>query len=304
MYLPGSYYPVPSYRMMVYYFNDDSRIDTVYYDNGFGKGSEILKYSDKNQLLSVSSHTLVQGDSGVENLRGEYEYGEDGRMIEQRIYNYTGEDLSTVDTTTFVYRYTMTDSSYIWNDSIECILDNLGRVTNLKNLNRKDEYVFDSEGRRYQNGDITYSYFDGGYTSLEYCKVDIPPGLIGGIMSDGWWKEDYYFQEDGYMSKKIIHFKDRSDPEWKMYEHEEYSYYYKSTNPGSTVTIQQPEGKVYAAEGGVIIEMEKSAMVRAYSFDGQMVTQQQLSAGISHIALPRGLYIISINGQGYKVFVK
>jgi len=314
-YLPGSYYPTPSYRMVVYSFNDNNRIDTMFYRDNNRDYGLILKYSDKNQLLSVSDYTPRQEDPDnpgtfierMERLSAESEYGEDGRMSKHRMCYYPvyleGSSSSSVDTT-FVYRYTVTDSSYIWNDSVECILDNLGRVTNLKNLNRKEEYVFDSEGRKYQNGDMTYSYFDGGYTSLRYYKIDIPPGLNGGIMSDGWWKEDYYFQEDGYMSKKIVYFKDRSDPEWKMYDHEEYTYHYKSDNPGSILTIEQSEGKVYATEGGIVFEMEKMATVRIYSFNGQIITQQKVSVGTNHIELPKGLYIIAINGQSNKVSVR
>lgn len=301
----------PLHKTRVYRFNNTDRVDTVFFSNGSDEGYNILKYSDENQLLSISNYTPNKEDSevpGTECLIREYAYGEDGQMLKMKEYQYfeyIGKDMVTVDTT-FIYRYAMTDSSYICNDSIECILDNQGRVTNLKNLNRTGEYVFDLEGRKYRDGDIYYSYFDGGYTALIYVKIEPEPGLIGGLFHDGWWKKDYYIQENGYLSKKVVHFMDRDlrNKEWNEYTREEYSYHYKSTTPGSSQIIEDQAAKIYSTDGGIVIEAEKAAMVQVFSFDGQMIAQQFVSVGRNRIALSKGIYVVSIHGDGYKVTVK
>lgn len=287
-----------------YRFNENGRIDTIC-------GATIwiiLKYSEKDQLLSLSHYTpSYESPTGsgnftepIENLYVEFEYGDDGRIT--KVLDYTLDEEGVYLDSVYNYNYTMTDSGYIMPDfSIEYILDEKGRVVCQKDLTSKNEYVFDEEGRRFRIGDVYYFYFDNGFTSLKYSHrgelvLDAP---------DAWSKMDYFFQENGYLSKKIDYLKEEGDTEWTIYNHDEWSYGYRSDNPQSNIAIEEkPDGTVYTAAGAVMIEAEKTTTVSVYSVSGQLVTQQCISAGTNRIPLSNGVYIVVINDKGYKVFVK
>ena len=193
----------------------------------------------------------------------------------------------------------MTDSGYISNDSIEYIFDKKGRLSKLKFLKAKDEYVVDSVGNRYRVGDFYYSYFDGGYTELRYYHRG---KMIWGA-PDAWVKTDYFFQKKGYLSKEITYLKEKGETKWKKLRHDEYAYSYKAGNPHSNLVIEKP-GKVYAAEGSVVIENEQPALVAVYTFGGQLVEQRRMTAGIDRIPLPKGLYIVVVGKEGHKIVVR
>lgn len=193
----------------------------------------------------------------------------------------------------------MTDNGYISNDSIEYILDKKGRLAKLKFLKAKDEYVVDSAGNRYRVGDFYYSYFDGGYTELRYYHRG---KMIWGA-PDAWVKTDYFFQKKGYLSKAVTYLKEKGETKWKKLKHDEYTYSYRAGNPHSNLVFQKP-GKVYAAEGSIVIENEQAALVAVYTFGGQLVEQRRMTAGIDRIPLPKGLYIVVVGRQGHKIVVR
>lgn len=288
-------------------FNKNLLIDTVYTFSATGMiTSYIYKYSDKGRLLSLSSYYPGRKDpvTGVfitepkENLVDEYEYGQDGRLLKHKTYKLEGGGSTSLDKI-FTYKYVMTDSGYISNDSIEYILDKKGRLSKLKFLKAKNEYVVDSVGNRYRVGDFYYSYFDGGYTELRYYHRG---KMIWGA-PDAWVKTDYFFQKNGYSSKEITYLKEKDETKWKKLRHDEYAYSYSAGNPHSNLVIQKP-GKVYAAEGAVVIENEQPALVAVYTFGGQLVEQRRMVAGIDRIPLPKGLYIVVVGRRGHKIVVR
>ncbi len=287
-------------------FNKNLLIDTAYIFSATGMiTSYISKYSDKGRLLSLSSYYPGHKDpvTGVyitapkEDLIDEYEYGEDGRLLKHKKHKLKGGSTSLDKIIT--YTYVMTDSGYISNDSIEYIFDKKGRLSKLKFLKAKDEYVVDSVGNRYRVGDFYYSYFDGGYTELRYYHRG---KMIWGA-PDAWVKTDYFFQKKGYLSKEITYLKEKGETKWKKLRHDEYAYSYKAGNPHSNLVIEKP-GKVYAAEGSVVIENEQPALVAVYTFGGQLVEQRRMAAGINRIPLPKGLYIVVVGRQGHKIVVR
>ncbi|RRD59329.1 T9SS type A sorting domain-containing protein [Tannerella forsythia] len=286
-------------------FNKNLLIDTVYTFSPMGMiTSYISKYSDKGRLLSLSSYYPGHKDpvTGAfitepkENLVDEYEYGQDGRLLKHKTYKLDGG--STSLDKIFTYTYVMTDSGYISNDSIEYILDKKGRLAKLKFLKAKNEYVVDSASNRYRVGDFYYSYFDGGYTLRSYHRGNTIWGT-----TDTWVKTDYFFQKKGYLSKTITYQRKKGEPKWKKLKHDEYAYSYRAGNPHSNLVIQKP-GKVYAAEGAVVIENEQPALVAIYTFGGQLVEQRSMAAGIDRIPLPKGLYIVVVGRQGHKIVVR
>lgn len=286
-------------------FNKNLLIDTVYTFSPMGMiTSYISKYSDKGRLLSLSSYYPGHKDpvTGVfitepkENLVDEYEYGQDGRLLKHKTYKLDGG--STSLDKIFTYKYVMTDSGYISNDSIEYILDKKGRLAKLKFLKAKNEYVVDSAGNQYRVGDFYYSYFDGGYTLRSYHRGN----KIWGT-TDTWVKTDYFFQKKGYLSKTVTYQRKKGEPKWKVLKHDEYAYSYRAGNPHSNLVIEKP-GKVYAAEGAVVIENEQPALVAVYTFGGQLVEQRRMAAGINRIPLPKGLYIVVVGRQGHKIVVR
>ncbi len=286
-------------------FNKNLLIDTVYTFSPMGMiTSYISKYSDKGRLLSLSSYYPGHKDpvTGVfitepkENLVDEYEYGQDGRLLKHKTYKLEGG--STSLDKIFTYKYVMTDSGYISNDSIEYILDKKGRLAKLKFLKAKNEYVVDSAGNQYRVGDFYYSYFDGGYTLRSYHRGNTIWGT-----TDTWVKTDYFFQKKGYLSKTVTYQRKKGEPKWKVLKHDEYTYSYRAGNPHSNLVIQKP-GKVYAAEGAVVIENEQPALVAIYMFGGQLVEQRRMTAGIDRIPLPKGLYIVVVGRQGHKIVVR
>ncbi len=281
-------------------------IDTVYIFSATGMiTSTILKYSDKDRLLSMSSYYPGRKDpiTGVfiiepeESLIDEYEYGEDGRLLKYK--QYKSENGVTSLDTTLMYNYVMTDSGYISNGFIEYILDKKGRLTKRKFLKNKDEYVVDSVGNRYRVGDFYYSYFDGGYTELQYYHRG---KMIWGA-PDAWVKTDYFFQKNGYSSKEVTYLKEKGETKWKTLKHDEYTYSYRAGNPHPNHVIEKP-GKVYAADGAIVVESEQPALVAVYTFGGQFVEQRRVATGIDQIPLPKGLYIVIVDRQAHKIVVR
>lgn len=301
---PESMYP---YLTQEYTFHENNRVDTIM----TLIWGTILKYSDKGRLLSASEYTPgryipdPESPSGpdifiepVERLMDEFEYGEDGRMVKAIHYGFEG-DSAYVDTI-YTYHYTMTDSGYIMGD-VEYILDDQDRLSCLKFLNSEDEYVLDPEGRRLRVGDVYYSYFDNGFRSLKYSHRG---ELVWGV-PDAWTRMDYFFQDKGYLSEKIDYLKEEGETEWTVYNHYQYEYFYRADNPLANVALEeQPGSTVYAVNGAVMIETESAATVSIYSFGGQLVAQQRAIAGINRITLSKGLYVVVIDGKGYKVAVK
>ncbi|MDR2921243.1 MAG: T9SS type A sorting domain-containing protein [Tannerella sp.] len=302
--LTGHSSPPPPSWTNVYTFHENNRIDTICNVTG----GQILKYSDKGQLLSKSRYApgYVSVNTGEyvapwEVLDVEFEYGEDGRMLKTTQYGFDG-DSSYVDSV-YTYNYTMTDSGYIVHNQAECILDDQGRVTHIKGLDdsKKVEYVYDEEGRQFRVGETYYFYFENGFRSLIYSHRG--QSVLGA--PDAWSRIDYFFQENGYLKEKIDYLKDEGETEWRVYNHDEWFYYYKDDNPLANITIEeQPGGTVYATAGAVMIGTEAATTVSVYSFSGQLVTQQRISAGTNRIALSKGLYIIVVNDKGYKIVVK
>ncbi|WP_160150054.1 calycin-like domain-containing protein [Parabacteroides sp. Marseille-P3160] len=61
---------------------------------------------------------------------------------------------------------------------------------------------------------------------------------------------------------------------------------------------------VWAVDGHLYINVEKSGYVRVYTLTGQLVNQTAVSPGQKTIALPKGFYIVSLNDTVQKVLIK
>ncbi len=58
--------------------------------------------------------------------------------------------------------------------------------------------------------------------------------------------------------------------------------------------------KVWASAGTLYVETANSAVLSIYSVTGQLVQQVQVN-GTGQLALPKGLYIVQLNGKAYKI---
>ena len=62
--------------------------------------------------------------------------------------------------------------------------------------------------------------------------------------------------------------------------------------------------EVFGLDGEIVINVESDAVAWVYSLSGQLIRQQQVSQGSNSIKIPKGLYIVSVGGASYKVYVR
>jgi len=241
----------------------DGLRDTFYYTHHYTNPlTEIIvhEYDADNRLISIKSKILPAASFYV---LIEYEYDSSGRLTRLAEWSLPGV-FESYDYSTIVY----TDSSYILNDI---------------------EYVFDAEDRLIRAGEITYSYFENGYSE------NLGP----------YAKTIYYFLENGYLSKKIFY--KLFEEEWIQHTVWETAYRYKAdnpNNPNSNATIKNTLRKVYGIDGAVMIYSGKPETVRIYAVSGLIVRNIQTSPGNQSISLSKGFYIVKMGDQAYKVMVR
>ena len=73
---------------------------------------------------------------------------------------------------------------------------------------------------------------------------------------------------------------------------------------GSVDELEFSSARVYGVEGMLYVETDTDGMVEVYDAAGMEVARQEVSAGTTGITLPRGLYVVRLDGAVTKVLVK
>lgn len=73
---------------------------------------------------------------------------------------------------------------------------------------------------------------------------------------------------------------------------------------GSVDELESSSARVYGVEGMLYVETDTDGMVEVYDAAGMEVARQEVSAGTTGITLPRGLYVVRLDGAVTKVLVK
>lgn len=76
------------------------------------------------------------------------------------------------------------------------------------------------------------------------------------------------------------------------------------TSTGINSVDAAGETRVYAVDGGVVVELDADATIRVYTVSGQQVAVVAGHAGTNRIATPSGLVIVNADGSSRKVMVK
>lgn len=76
------------------------------------------------------------------------------------------------------------------------------------------------------------------------------------------------------------------------------------TSTGINSVDAAGETRVYAVDGGVVVELDADATIRVYTVSGQQVAVVAGHAGTNRIATPSGLVIVNADGISRKVMVK
>ena len=81
------------------------------------------------------------------------------------------------------------------------------------------------------------------------------------------------------------------------------NYSYFPTSSVSSISTSA-DIRVVEADGGIVIEADKTADVTVYNISGQVVSACRVAEGTTHIDLPTGFYIVRAAGTAAKVAVK
>lgn len=321
----GSSQPMYPFLTKTYKRSKDNLTDTITVKSGLF-AMYIEKYTPDGYLIYCSEYIPKRIDTNgevtpeKEFLKTKYTYDANGILLKEEHYS-TDKSSNSVLHESVDYQYAMTDSGYVLDitekhnidigkDSIvkhkvEILLDKKGRVTVWKKKDKKVEeaYVTGDDGKRYCIGDTYYSYTDSGYTSLSYqCgKNDL---ISDKTLPDQWFKHDYIFKKKALLTKHTLSIRPKDVKEWKVWDMEGYFYFYKAGNPHSNIEVGKTSGNIYATEGGVMIETELPVSVGVYTFGGQLLRRERIGAGMTRVPLSKGLYIVSVNGMGYKISVR
>lgn len=76
------------------------------------------------------------------------------------------------------------------------------------------------------------------------------------------------------------------------------------TSTGINSVDAAGETRVYAVDGGVVVELDADATIRVYTVSGQQVAVVAGHAGTNRIVTPSGLVIVNADGSSRKVMVK
>jgi len=195
----------------------------------------------------------------------EYEYDSSGRLTRLAEWSVPGI-FENYDYSTIVY----SDSSYTLNQV---------------------EYVFNSEEYLIRAGGITYSYFENGYEEI-----------LGSHE-----KRTYHFLENGYLSKRTFYQRVQEEGEWLKKESWETDYRYKDDNPHNptgNIVFKTTSLNVYGTDGAAVILSDNPVKVRIFSIIGTLVRDIQTASSCQSIHLPKGIYLVMIEGKTYKIMVR
>ncbi len=299
--------------VLIYKRSKDRLRDTVFTLSGAMRTQEYI-YSKDNQLLSIvnlvpNRNILDRLAFQAEGPQTNYQYRADGRI--QSISILSNPGLNLKQTTVYDYiNHTIITCNHKKEktSSTKILFTDSGYITQSKDLSSHEsrifitydttEYVFDKENRLIKKifsvtsdlsdirkGTLSYSYTDSGY-----------------ILSDKSSRIEHIYMKDGN-KRKIVEQRFSVKDGWKPYHTTQIFTFWGKSNPHSSQII--PESPVVYSDGrSIVIKTLTPTKVAIYSFNGQMIKLQHMTAGTSHISMPTGVYLVSINGQGYKVAIR
>jgi len=279
-----------------YRHSKDGLRDTVY-GIGLGLVTESV-YDDAGRLVVFKRFDGEQEwESNYEEI---YTYNPDGRIasvaiktnkyVDSTFYDYINHSITKFfekegeKTLYESSRIAYTDSGYICrtlyhNDNqeheiIECVFDDENKLT---------RRIYIEDGKTVS--DVSYFYTDSSYY---YYNV----GMTN--------KYEHVFNEEGFEVKKISYV--FTGEEWLVYEKIETSYLYDDSQ-SNTPVISDESQSVYGVENGIVVIADVKSLVNIYTISGQLVKKVYAQPN-EQILLPKGIYIVRINEQSYKVRVR
>ena len=293
-------------------YSEDGLRDTIRYSNEENVFS-IFYFSEDSKLLCIESgydseSVFSSPESYLSYNKYLYSYDDEGRMIKDISYvgkTYPGGRTEVEFEETRNYDYStirMTEKGYIYGEfNMEYELDSIGRVTLIKYAD--EDKLVELNGVKYFYNSNNIIYTDSSVTSLGYYYRD--DMMLGA--PDIWSKGVYVYNEEGYL-KSYTHTGSLDGIEWITTAYDEYRYTYITTSSKSTTDNAQIEkiskSKVYGVNDAIKVIVESGATARIYNIYGQLIKQQQVSTGENNISVSKGLYIVTVGDDSFKVFVK
>ncbi|MDR1332432.1 MAG: DUF6383 domain-containing protein [Tannerella sp.] len=271
----------------------------------------VLGYSESDQLLSIKNlYPIREGESPTRGgksdgkwivvLEAEFEYDAQGRITKEIDY-WQPQRSFEHDYSTMVE----TDNGFIF-EGLEYVFDSEGRLVQTKSTDPNNPY-----------GVTSYTYFENGYEVKRRGAYSTTyPEHI-----DLSYKDVYYFQEDGYLSRSYT-FVERNDLTYERYgayaepyfpdekewlviriaEAEYYHHYnldYYPQKASDAATGQQ----VFGTNGAIVIQTDNPLPVSVYAVTGQLIKQTVAGAGSTTVPVPKGWYVVAAGMETYKVLI-
>ena len=162
-----------------------------------------------------------------------------------------------------------------------------------------NQFWYDLLYRIETSKDLTFKVVSS--TPIEVTVAPKNPDFLRQPSADGRGGVDWFENEDGTYTvivKKVQHNLD---------------IFINAATPKSTIVVYSEEGeggqtgnaaisadKVWAAGGTLFVEAANAGTLSIYSVTGQLYNQAAVSGSYS-LALPKGLFIVQLNGKAYKV---
>lgn len=155
----------------------------------------------------------------------------------------------------------------------------------------ENEYVFDASNRLIRGGEYRYTHLDdGGY--IQYYE-------------SRYYKETEQFNHKGYFVKGWTDSYVNMIGEWVTPSFESTAeYHYNPDNPNSNTAVDMLTPQVYGVQDGIIVASEKPAWMHVYTIHGRIVQKIRTMAGKQWMPFTKGVYIVTIGNESYKVAVK
>jgi len=299
--------------------NNDGLVDTLrtYAPEHAGESyawQSVKKYTVDDQLIYVCESNQSYTNEVT------YTYDLKGRILIEKQKNFIYETDTIVKDSSYVeYDYEKgviytkpsniyfeyTNNGYMIADTFNVYESIPGGLSGEVKCVDKKTYIFDSKNRLetidiertlsspifyptpvVTKGKYNYKYTDFGYE--EYFNSEL--------------NQKVTFQEDGYCSEVILYF-DSVGEMLRVFSIKRFSYF----NSGQEVSNREIEliiPKAYGVDGGVIIELTKSAAISVYTLSGSLVKKTNVDEGNTMMPLTKGIYIVVIGDLSYKVLVR
>lgn len=253
----------------------------------------IYTYSEDNRLLSWKDAMYDMESNLIILSEAIYEYDQKGRLITTYSVDYTIAEPDTLVSGKYIYMDDLTqytDSGYI-HTKVEINIIRNSQEVKEKRDTIVTEYVFDDQERLIREGTRAYTYFNDGSVMMTVNQNPDPVYLSR--------KTEYYNNADGYnLGSKTYIWKNNM---WNLHESDKVTYYFD--NPQSNVSLSESSLKVYGIDGAIIVNAEEDVPVCIYTLNGQMM-KKAIAQPDASIPMPKGVYVVTLKGRTYKVFVK